>query len=99
MAIAVYFHPKDMTLSAFEEAHQRLSDLGAANPPGRIHHSCFGVDGDLMVYDIWESPEAFQAFGETLMPLLAEVGIDPGEPSVLKLHRLEQSSVAAPTAA
>jgi hypothetical protein len=48
-----------------------------------------------MVYQIWESPEKFQAFGETLMPILGEIGIDPGEPSILALHRLEQSAQTA----
>jgi hypothetical protein len=56
MAIAVYFHPKGMTMEQFEEAHRRLSEAGEANPAGRIHHSCFGEDGGLMVYDVWESP-------------------------------------------
>jgi hypothetical protein len=70
MSIAVYFHPKGMTLQQFEETHRRLAQAGAAEPEGRIHHSCFGEDGDLMVYDIWESPETFQAFGGTLMPIL-----------------------------
>ena len=43
-----------------------------------------------MVYDVWESPEAFQAFGEVLMPLITKVGIDVGEPAVMPVHRLEQ---------
>jgi hypothetical protein len=92
MAIAVYFHPKAMTLAKFEEAGTRLAEAGAAEPAGRIHHSCIGEDGDLMVYDIWESPEAFEAFGQTLMPILDQVGIDAGEPSVMAIHRLEQTS-------
>jgi hypothetical protein len=90
MAIAVYFHPKGMTLDKFEETHRRLQEAGAAEPEGRIHHSCFGDDGDLMVYDIWTSPETFEAFGATLMPILAEIGIDAGEPAIMTLHRLEQ---------
>lgn len=90
MAVAVYFHPKGMTLDKFNETHKRLSAAGAASPPGRIHHSCFGDDGDLMVYDIWESPETFEAFGTTLMPILGEVGIDPGEPAVMAIHRLNR---------
>ena len=45
-----------------------------------------------MVYDIWESPETFQAFGEVLMPILAEVQIDPGEPAIMPIHRLQQTS-------
>jgi hypothetical protein len=93
MAIAVYFHPKEMTLEQFEESRRRLSDAGAAEPSGRLHHSCIGDDGDLMVYDVWESPEAFEAFGATLMPILAELEIDPGEPAVMTIHRLEQTSV------
>ncbi|MBV8430152.1 MAG: hypothetical protein JO244_03255, partial [Solirubrobacterales bacterium] len=66
---------------------------GFKDSHGRLHHSCFGEDGDLMVYDIWESQEAFQAFGAKLMPILAELGIDPGEPSVMPIHVLDQERV------
>jgi hypothetical protein len=79
-----------MTLEQFEESHRRLDEAGAGDPKGRIHHSCFGQDGDLMVYDVWESPEAFGAFGQTLMPILSEVGIDPGEPAIMPIYRLNQ---------
>jgi hypothetical protein len=92
VAIAVYFHPKGMSLAQFEETHRRLAEVGSAEPDGRIHHSCFGDDGDLMVYDIWESPEKFEAFGGVLMPILGEIGIDVGEPSIMAVHRLDQSS-------
>ena len=91
MAIAVYFHPKGMTLSAFEEIHSRLDEAGQGYNPHRIHHSCFGQDGELMVYDVWDSPESFEAFGAVLMPILAAVGVDPGEPSVMPLHKLLQA--------
>jgi len=74
MAIAAYFHPTNMTLAQFSEIHQRLEKAGAEPDPHRLHHSCFGEDGDLMVYDIWDSPESFQAFGQVLMPILAERG-------------------------
>jgi len=94
VAIAAYFHPKGMTLDQFNETHRRLADAGAAEPEGRIHHSCFGDDGELMVYDIWESPETFQAFGQTMMPILAEVGVDAGEPSIMAVHRLDQTSAS-----
>jgi hypothetical protein len=90
MAIAVYFHPKSMTLEMFEQTRRRLQELGADEPEGRIHHSCFGEDGDLMVYDVWDSAQSFETFGGVLMPILQEVGIDAGEPSVMTLHRLEQ---------
>jgi hypothetical protein len=97
MAIAVYFHPKELSLARFAGAHRRLAAAGAAEPDGRIHHSCFGENGDLMVYDIWESPEKFEAFGATLMPALAEIGVDPGEPSIMALHRLDQTTSKSET--
>lgn len=90
MAIAVYFHPKNMTLAQFNEVHRLLEESGKDDPSNRIHHSCIGEDGDLMVYDIWESAEAFQAFGEVLMPLVAKIGLDVGEPAIMPIHRLEQ---------
>ena len=86
MAIAVYFHPKDMTLAQFHEIHARLDAAGHGSPAARVHHSCFGTDGDLMVYDVWESPEAFETFGGVLMPILADVGVDPGTPDVMPIH-------------
>jgi hypothetical protein len=91
VAVAIYFHPNGMSLEQFNEIHRRLNEAGAGTPPGRIHHSCFGTDGDLMVYDIWESPETFETFGKTLMPILAELGVDAGEPAILEIHRLDQS--------
>jgi|NGEPerStandDraft_6_1074524.scaffolds.fasta_scaffold01493_7 hypothetical protein len=94
--IAVYFHQKGMTLDKFNESHRRLSVEGATAdaPPGRIHHSCFGDDGSLMVFQVWDSLDSFQKFGETLMPILAELGIDPGVPDVMALHRLEQTTAS-----
>jgi hypothetical protein len=45
-----------------------------------------------MVYDIWESQETFDAFGATLMPILGELGIDPGQPAAMPIQRLQQES-------
>jgi hypothetical protein len=48
------------------------------------YHVCFGTDGNLHVSEIWDSQEQAQAFGERLMPLLAEIGIEAGEPEVIE---------------
>ena len=66
MAIAVYFHPASMNAAKYDEIIQLLEDAGAGSPKGRLHHSSFGPDSALMVYDIWESQAAFDKFGETL---------------------------------
>jgi hypothetical protein len=34
------------------------------------------------------SREQLDAFGERLMPVLSEVGIEPGEPEVMEIHNI-----------
>jgi hypothetical protein len=40
--------------------------------------------------DIWDSPEAFEAFGATLMPILVEVGVDVPPPDVMPIQKIIQ---------
>ena len=65
-----------------------LDEAGVRNPAARAVHVCFGEGDGLQVFDVWESQEAFDKFGETLMPILAEKGIDPGEPVVAPVHNI-----------
>jgi hypothetical protein len=84
-------HPSGLTLERFDEVDRRVHEvIGRDQPKGNIHQSVFGTDGDLMIYDIWESAEDFEAFGQVMMPVLEELGLDPGEPQVLPVHRLIQ---------
>jgi hypothetical protein len=86
MAIAVYFNPEAMTAEQYDATMAALDAAGAGSPAGRLYHSCFGAPDHLMVYDVWASAENFEAFGETLGPILADVGVDAGEPDIMPLH-------------
>jgi hypothetical protein len=88
MAIAAYFHPESLTAQQYDETIRRLNAAGMAQPAGRLYHSCFGDDGKLMVFEIWESPATFEAFGMHLMPILQDVGINPGTPSIMPIHNI-----------
>jgi hypothetical protein len=88
MALAIYFHPEKMNAKTYDEVISRLEAAGQGKPKGRVHHSSFGSGDSLMVYDIWESQAAFDAFGATLMPILAELGVDPGQPDVMPIHNI-----------
>ena len=46
------------------------------------------MNGEISVFDIWESQEAFEAFGPTLMPILAGLGVEVGEPMVAPVHNV-----------
>ncbi len=74
MAIAVLFTPKSMKASQYDEVIKRLEKAGAAAPTGRLYHACFGNSNQLHVFDVWDSMEQFQKFGETLVPIMKELG-------------------------
>ena len=87
MSILVRFEPaSQVTTEQYDETIRRLEDGGDFPPDGLELHVAFMVDGQLRVSEVWDSEEKFQAFGERLMPLLADVGIEPGEPTVLEVH-------------
>jgi hypothetical protein len=41
-----------------------------------------------MVFDVWTSQAAFDKFGKTLMPILERIGVDPGQPSIMPMHKV-----------
>ena len=56
---------------------------------GRTYHFAWvGQDGNIEVFDVWESQESFDKFGETLIPIMNELGTDPGEPAVVEIHNM-----------
>jgi hypothetical protein len=88
MALGIYFAPASMTAAQYDEVIDRLDAAGAGKPEGRLHHACFGTGDELQIFDIWESQEAFEKFGTTLLPILSEVGLEPGQPTVEPVHNL-----------
>ncbi len=90
MALGFYFAPQSFTVEQYDEAIRRLQAAGAGSPPGRSHHCAFagGTGGGLHVFDVWDSQESFDKFGETLMPILSELGADPGQPRVVEIHNV-----------
>src|SRR5262247_279347 len=85
MAIGIYFSPAAMSAAQYDECIKRLRKAGAGNPAGRSYHSAFGPKDKLMVFDVWTSQSAFDKFGKTLMPILAELGLDPGTPTTMEI--------------
>ena len=90
MSIVVRFAPENLTAEKYDEAIRRHADEGIALPPdGMEYHICFGPEGNLRVSEIWDSREQLQAYGDKLMPLLAEVGIQlSGEPEIFEAHNI-----------
>jgi hypothetical protein len=88
MALTFRFTPASMNATQYDEVISKLEAAGAGAPTGRLYHACFGTGDQLRVLDVWDSRESFDHFGQTLMPILQQVGVDPGQPEVLPVHRV-----------
>jgi hypothetical protein len=88
MALAIYFNPANMSAQKYDEVIRRLGEAGAGSPQGRSYHTCFGSADKLQVLDVWDSQEDFDRFGQTLMPILQEAGVDPGQPHIEQVHNI-----------
>jgi hypothetical protein len=88
MALGYYFASPSFSAEQYDEAIRRLEAAGAGAPPGRSYHCAFEGQNGIHVFDVWDSEEDFAAFGQTLMPILGDLGVDPGAPSVAKIHNI-----------
>ena len=88
MAIGIYFSPISMDTTKYDLCIRRLEAAGAGNPAGRSYHAAFGDTNKLAVFDVWDSKESFEQFGATLMPILKDLGVDPGEPMIMPIHNI-----------
>ena len=88
MALGFYFSPTGFTREGYDDVIGRLEAAGAGAPAGRLHHVAMETDGQISVFDVWDSQESFEAFGATILPIMAAVGADPGQPMVAPVHNI-----------
>jgi hypothetical protein len=86
MALGFYITGKGFTQEKYDTTTRQLDEAGAGAPNGRVSHVALETDGEIQVFDVWESQAAFDAFGETLMPILTAAGIELNEPMVARVH-------------
>ena len=80
--IGIYIVTKNMTVDKHTKGRERLREAGAPESAMKLH-SCFGEDGQLQVFDIWESQEAFDEFLTYLGPVMQELGIELAQPPTI----------------
>ena len=90
MSILARFTPASaVTTHQYDESIRRLEESGDWPPDGLEYHVAFGSEGNFRVSEIWDSREQLEAFGERLMPLLADLGIElAGPPELLEIHNI-----------
>jgi len=88
MALGIYFVHQGFTPEKYESAIKKLEAAGAGAPKGRSYHVALESDGAIQVFDIWESQADFEAFGQTLVPILTELGVELKDPMVATVHNV-----------
>ena len=91
MPIVAVFEGAGLTQQQYEESVRRLTGKNRMSSPSDwpvegllVHVAGQGAKG-FRVVDVWASEDAFRRFGEKLIPVLREVGIE-GEPEVYPSH-------------
>jgi len=88
MSFVFNFSPSGFPLDKYNEVIKQLNDAGAGAPKGRSYHVCYGDPKSVHVTDVWDSMEDFQAFGQTLLPIMHAAGADPGQPEIQEVHNI-----------
>lgn len=92
MPVVVVFQGPSFTQERYEESVSKIT--GGKNSlespadwpvEGLLAHAAGQAEGGFRVVDVWESEEAFGRFGETLIPILQEMGVE-GQPEVYPAH-------------
>ena len=88
MALGFYFMHGGFTPDKYNQVIKQLDAAGAGAPKGRTLHVALESNGEVQVFDIWESQETFEAFGATLLPILAGHGVELKAPMVARVHNV-----------
>ena len=88
MSILIRFAPESLTAEQYDDVVRRLNEAGAFPAKGLDYEICFGSGDKHKVSQVWDTQDHLDAFGAQLMPILAEVGIDAGQPEVVEVHNI-----------
>ena len=88
MSLLIRFSPPSLTAEQYDNVVHRLTEDGVFPADGLDYEICYGSGDNLRVSQVWDTQPQLDAFGARLMPILAEMGIDPGTPEVLEVHNI-----------
>ena len=88
MSVLIRFAPASLTAEEYDDVVAKLTADGVSPAEGLDYEICFGSGDNFRVSMVWDSKAQFDAFGARLGPILAELGIDPGEPEIVEVHNI-----------
>jgi hypothetical protein len=92
--VVVVFQSPSLTQENYEESVRRITNgksklESPADWPveGLLVHAAGEGENGFRVVDVWESEDAFRSFGDTLLPILQDLGVE-GQPEVYPAHTI-----------
>jgi heme-degrading monooxygenase HmoA len=86
MAIAVVFEFSNESVEKYEQVFE-LGGSAILDQPNQLQHVCYRTETGFTVVDVWKDEESFAAFGETLMPIIAQLEVD-AKPQIFPVQGL-----------
>jgi len=81
--VVVIMSSPEFTEKPYNQIWDDLKAAGYAHPKGLVSHVGFAKpEGGFMVVDVWESVDAFNEFGKTLIPLIEKTGLAVPQPQI-----------------
>jgi hypothetical protein len=96
MAVMLVGKVPGVDADTYDKINQEMGISDGKLPDGLISHTAGSSNGDIMVVDVWESMDKFDAFmQDMLMPALEKVGVpvpdNPQPPEQYEVHNRFQS--------
>ncbi|MFP5298931.1 MAG: hypothetical protein ACLGHL_08100 [Actinomycetota bacterium] len=91
MAVVLVVQAPGITQEQYEASVKTISTRGTLESPsdwpveGLLAHIAGEGPNGFRVVDVWESEDALRRFGEKLIPVLAELGVD-AQPEIYPAH-------------
>jgi hypothetical protein len=91
MPVVLVHEGPTLTQERYEQVTQRFKGGGKMESPsdwpveGLLAHIAGQGENGFRVVDVWESEDACRSFGEKLMPLLQELGVNE-QPEIYPAH-------------
>ena len=78
-----------LSAETYDATMPTIEASGQFPPDWLDYHVAFVAGGNLRVSEIWDSMEQFEAFGQRLMPILTESGVElAGPPEIIEIHNI-----------
>ena len=80
----------------YQDVNAEVGTLTDFKTNGLVSHSAGPIPNGWRVVDVWQSREAFEVFGQTLMPVIQKHGLPPAQPEIWEIENTTPGRAKAP---